>query len=109
VPRGAEAAANELHHTERQRCVAFLKLHVSFRNRVINHRALLRNVILRKMTKARTGWRRRIGCCISVCHFQQKSPVGSGFFAERDLQVKAFCVTHAAAKDLRDTGGATPT
>ena len=36
-----------------------------------------------------TGWRRHVGCLIFADHFLQKSPIISGFYAERDLQLKA--------------------
>ena len=36
-----------------------------------------------------SGWRRRIGCLIFTQDYPQKSPVIRGFFAERDLQIKA--------------------
>jgi len=36
-----------------------------------------------------TGWRRRIGWLIFIGHFSPKSPIISGSFAKRDLQLKA--------------------
>jgi len=36
-----------------------------------------------------TGWPRPVGCLIFLGHFLQKSPIISGSFAERDIQLKA--------------------
>jgi len=36
-----------------------------------------------------TGWRRYVGCLVFICQFPHSSPDISGFFAERDVQLKA--------------------
>ena len=36
-----------------------------------------------------TRWRRPIGYLICIGHFSQKSPIVSGFFSKRHLQLKA--------------------
>jgi len=37
-----------------------------------------------------TGWPRPIGCLILIDHFPQKSPIISGSFAKRDLQLNVY-------------------
>ena len=49
----------------------------------------LRKEILRFMGFAHTGWQRCIEYLIFKGHFAQKSPMISGSFAERDLQLEA--------------------
>ena len=48
-----------------------------------------------------TGWRRRRGCIIFTGHFTQKSPMTSGSYAERDLQLTILCVDYRVAKTQR--------
>ena len=50
------------------------------------HRSLF--ILYRSLLYTSTVWRRCIGCHIFTGHFPQKSPVISGFFAKRDLQLK---------------------
>jgi len=45
--------------------------------------------LLRTMTYIDTGWRRCVRCLVCVSRFPQKSPIISGSFAERTLQLKA--------------------
>jgi len=63
----------------------------SFRKRATNHRALLRKMSSKDKAShsSCTGWQRCEGCLIFRGHFPQNSPMISGSFAERDLQLKA--------------------
>ena len=49
-----------------------------------------RNVTQLQCVQQITGWQRGTGCFIFTGLFLQKSPVISGFVAERDLQVTAL-------------------
>ena len=50
---------------------------------------LLHNVV----SPQSADWQRCVGPLIFIGHFPQKSPIIRGFFAERDLQLKAFCAS----------------
>ena len=57
------------------------------RNRSWNIRHLKNTVFL----GVAAGWRRCVRCLIFIGYFPQKSPIISGSFEERDLQIKATC------------------
>jgi len=53
-----------------------------------------------------TGRQRCVRCLISICYFSPKSPIISGSFEEKDLQLKASyaslspCIIHVSYVDL---------
>ena len=48
--------------------------------------------------RAHSGWRRIIGCLMSIGHFLQKNPILSGSFAENDVRLQASYESAAPSK-----------
>jgi len=80
------------------RLIGSLKSQVSVAEYSLFYKALVQNrpTVLRSLLIVATpyalhttGWRRPIGCLISMGHFPQKSPMISGSFARNEMQLEA--------------------
>jgi len=100
-----------------RRGIGCLKLQVSFCKRATKcttlswketHKDMWKETY-KDVSSRNTGWRRGIRCFIFIRLFLQKSPIISGYFAERDVRLKASCAVSSPCNHvlqrLNSSGG----